>query len=51
MLLVTGADRGDEHHRILTSDVDDMRVGKLARGTLRYTAPRMVDLKEVDRAS
>lgn len=51
MLLVTGADRGDEHDRILTSDVDAMLVGKLARGTLRYTVPRMVDLKEVDRAS
>ena len=46
-LYVTGADRGEEQHRALTFDVDDVRTGKLAYGMLRYRAPRMVDTQEV----
>lgn len=44
LLFVTGADRGNEHHRILSFDVDDVRTGRLAYGTLRYSAPVMVDI-------
>lgn len=45
-LFVTGADTGDEQHRVLTFDVNDVRAGKVAYGTLRYSAPRMVDVQE-----
>ncbi|KAL9072406.1 MAG: hypothetical protein Q9161_003576 [Pseudevernia consocians] len=47
LLFVTGADRGWEQHRALTFDVDDVRTGKLAYGTLRYSAPKTVDTQEI----
>lgn len=46
MLFVTGADTGDEHFQVLSFDVDDIRTGKLASGTLRYTAPKTEDFQE-----
>ena len=36
MLFVTGAGKGGEHFRVLNFDVDDIRTGKLAYGTLRH---------------
>lgn len=46
MLFVTGADIGEEHHKVLSFDVNDVRTGKVAYGSLRYSAPRMVDVQE-----
>ena len=40
LLFVTGADGGNEHDRVLTFDVGDIRAGKLAYGSLRYSAPK-----------
>ena len=41
MLFVTGADdSGDDRHRVLTFDVNDVRAGTLAYGALRYAASR-----------
>lgn len=40
LLFVTGADVGNEHERVLTFDVDDVRAGKVAYGSLRYSAPK-----------
>ena len=44
LLFVTGADPGDAHPRVLNFDVDDVRIGHLAHGMLRYSAPGMVDM-------
>ncbi len=44
LLFVTGVNPWYEHHRVLNFDVDDVRTGHLAHGTLRYSAPRMVDM-------
>lgn len=46
MLFITGADKGNEHFRVLNFDVDDIRTGKLAYGTLRYTKPSIGDFQE-----
>ena len=46
LLFVTGAVRGEEQHRALSFDVDDIRAGKLAYGSLRYSAPKMADVQE-----
>lgn len=46
MLFVTGADKGDGHFQVLNFDVDDIRTGKLAYGTLRYTAPSIGGFQE-----
>lgn len=46
MLFVTGAGKGGDHFRVLNFDVDHIRTGKLAYGTLRYTAPSIGDFQK-----
>lgn len=45
LLFVTGADGGNDRHRVLNFDANDVRMGNLAYGSLRYGAPRAVDLQ------
>lgn len=42
LLFVTGAEGEGKHHRVLNFDVDDVRTGKLAYGSVRYVVPRSV---------
>lgn len=40
MLYVTGPEGEYDHHRVLSFDVKDVRTGKIAYGTLKYSAPK-----------
>ena len=44
LLFVTGAEGAGGHYRVLSFNVDDVRAGKAAYGTLRDSEPRAVDL-------